>query len=168
LMYIDQQAAHERVLFEKFISQLKNKSGESQQSLFPQSVSLGAADFALLMEMEQEVQALGFRFEVFGKNTVLVSGSPPQIATGREKQLFEGLIEQFKINQAELSVPLPENLARALAKRAATKAGQKLMPEEMRSLADSLMVCKNPNYTPEGTPTFYIFETGKLETYFKR
>lgn len=168
LMFIDQQAAHERVLFEKFISQLKNKSGESQQSLFPQSVTLGAADFALLMEMEQEVQALGFRFEIFGKNTVLVNGSPPYIANGREKQLFEGLLEQFKINQAELSVPLPENLARALAKRAAIKAGQKLMTEEMRSLADSLMVCKIPNYTPEGTPTFYIFETGKLETYFKR
>ena len=168
LMFIDQQAAHERVLFEKFISQLKSKSGESQQSLFPQTVSLGAADFALLMEMEQEVQALGFRFEIFGKNTVLVNGSPPHIATGREKQLFEGLIEQFKINQVELSVPLPENLARALSKRAAIKAGQKLMPEEMRSLADSLMVCKTPNYTPEGTPTFYIFETGKIETYFKR
>lgn len=168
LMFIDQQAAHERVLFEKFISQLKNKSGESQQSLFPQSVTLGAADFALLMEMEQEVQALGFRFEIFGKNTVLVNGSPPQIANGREKQLFEGLLEQFKINQAELSVPLPENLARALAKRAAIKAGQKLMAEEMRSLADSLMVCRTPNYTPEGTPTFYIFESAKLETYFKR
>lgn len=168
LMLIDQQAAHERVLFEKFIAQLKNKSGESQQSLFPQSVTFGAADFALLMEMEQEVQALGFRFEIFGKNTVLVNGSPPQIANGREKQLFEGLLEQFKINQAELSVPLPENLARALAKRAAIKAGQKLMAEEMRSLADSLMVCRTPNYTPEGTPTFYIFETGKLETYFKR
>lgn len=168
LMFIDQQAAHERVLYEKFISQLKIKSGESQQSLFPQSVTFGAADFALLMEMEQEVQALGFRFEVFGKNTVLVNGSPANIATGREKQLFEGLIEQFKINQAELSVPLNESLARALAKRAAIKAGQKLMPEEMRSLADSLMVCKTPNYTPEGTPTFYIFESGKMENYFKR
>jgi DNA mismatch repair protein MutL len=168
LMFIDQQAAHERVLYEKFILQLRNKSGESQQSLFPQSVTFGAADFALLMEMEQEVQALGFRFEVFGKNTVLINGSPANIATGREKQLFEGLIEQFKINQAELSVPLNESLARALAKRAAIKAGQKLIPEEMRSLADSLMVCKTPNYTPEGTPTFYIFETGKIETYFKR
>jgi DNA mismatch repair protein MutL len=168
LMFIDQQAAHERILFEKFMSQLRTKSGESQQSLFPQSVTLGAADFALLMEMEQEVTALGFRFEVFGKNTVLVNGSPAQLSSGREKQLFEGLLEQFKINQAELSVPLPENLARALAKRASIKSGQKLMTEEMRSLADSLMVCKTPNYTPDGTPTFYIFETGKIETYFKR
>lgn len=168
LMIIDQQAAHERVLFEKFMMQLKNKSGESQQSLFPQSITLSAADFALLMEMEQEVTALGFRFEVFGKNTIVVNGSPAQVPAGREKQLFEGLIEQFKVNQSELSVPLPENLARALAKRASLKAGQKLMPEEMRSLADSLMVCKTPNYTPEGTPTFYIFDVGKMESYFKR
>ncbi len=168
LMFIDQQAAHERVLFEKFMQQLKQQSGQSQQSLFPQSVQLSAADFALLMEMEQELNALGFRLEVFGKNTVLLSGTPAHLPTGREKQLLEGLLEQFKINQDTLSVPLQENLARSLAKRAAIRAGQKLMPEEMRSLADSLMVCKSPNYTPEGSPTFFIFEAGKMENYFKR
>jgi DNA mismatch repair protein MutL len=168
LMFIDQQAAHERILFEKFMQQLKSKSGESQQSLFPQSITLSAADFALLMEMEQEITALGFRFEVFGKNTVLVNGAPANLPSGREKQLFEGLIEQFKINQAELSVPLPESLARALAKRASIKAGQKLMVEEMRSLADGLMVCKTPNYSPDGMPTFFIFDSPKMENYFKR
>lgn len=168
LMFIDQQAAHERVLFEKFLGQLRNKTGESQQSLFPQSIQLSAADFALLMEMDQELKALGFMLEVFGKNTMLISGTPAHLPTGREKQLLEGLLEQFKINQSELSVPLQENLARALAKRASLKAGQKLMVEEMRSLADALMVCKTPNYTPEGSPTFFIFESGKMENYFKR
>ncbi|MCZ8215467.1 MAG: DNA mismatch repair protein MutL, partial [Cyclobacteriaceae bacterium] len=94
--------------------------------------------------------------------------TPAHLPTGRDKQLVEGLLEQFKINQSELSVPLQENLARALAKRASLKAGQKLLPEEMRSLADALMVCKTPNYTPEGSPTFFIFEAGKMESYFKR
>lgn len=168
LMFIDQQAAHERVLFEKFLDQLRNKAGQSQQSLFPQTLQLSASDFTLLTEIEQELRALGFILEVFGKNTMLITGTPAHLPTGREKQLVEGLLEQFKINQSELSVPLQENLARALAKRASLKAGQKLLPEEMRSLADALMVCKTPNYTPEGSPTFFIFEAGKMESYFKR
>ncbi|MCU0383909.1 MAG: hypothetical protein MUF68_07550, partial [Cyclobacteriaceae bacterium] len=61
-----------------------------------------------------------------------------------------------------------ENLARSLAKRAGIKAGQKLMPEELRSLIDSLMACKIPQHSPEGELTFFIFDVDKIEPYFKR
>jgi len=168
LMIVDQQLAHERILFEKFLEQTKDKSLQSQQSLFPQSVTFSAADFALVLEMEQEIQALGFRFEIFGKNTLLINGVPANIPSNREKELFEGLIEQFKINQAELALPLRENLARALAKRAATKSGQKLEREEMYALLDSLFACKTPNYAIDGRPTYFIFELNKIESYFNR
>jgi DNA mismatch repair protein MutL len=168
LMIIDQQLAHERILFEKFLLQLGNKSAESQQSLFPQTVVLSASDFAIVLEMEQEIQALGFRFEVFGKNTLIVRGIPASLTSGREKELFEGLIEQFKINQSELALPLQENLSRALAKRAGIKTGQKLGREEMQALIDNLFACKTPNYTPDGRPTFFIFEMNKIESYFIR
>jgi DNA mismatch repair protein MutL len=168
LMIIDQQHAHERILFEKFISQLKNRSAITQQSLFPKAITFPAADFTLVMEMEQEIKALGFRFEVFGKNTLLVNGVPANLPYANEKQLFEGLIDQFKHNQAELSLPLQESLARALAKRASVKAGQKLEREEMQELVSGLFACKSPNYSPDGQPTFYIFDQIKLESYFNR
>lgn len=168
MMIIDQQGAHERILFEKFMEDLKYKSASTQQSLFPKTITFPAADFALIMEVEQEIKALGFRFEVFGKNTVLVNGVPANLKFASEKQLFEGLIDQFKHNQSELSLPLQENLARALAKRASVKAGQKLEKEEMQELLNGLFSCKTPNYSPEGKPTFYIFELSKLESYFNR
>ena len=168
MMILDQQRLHERVLYEKFLDQLKNKSAESQQSLFPQAINLSASDFALVLEMEREIAALGFRFEVFGKNTLIINGIPANLSSGREKELFEGLIEQFKINQSELSVPLKENLARALAKRACIKSGQKLVKEEMQALLESLFACSTPNYSPDGNPTFYIFELSKIENYFNR
>jgi DNA mismatch repair protein MutL len=168
IMILDQQLAHERILYEKFLNQLKNKSAESQQSLFPQAVTLSAADFALVLEMEQEIAALGFRLEAFGKNTVVINGIPPNLPTGGGKELFEGLVEQFKINQSELSVPLKENLARSLAKRACIKAGQKLVKEEMQALMDSLFACSTSNYSPDGMPTFFIFELRKIESYFNR
>lgn len=168
LMILDQQFAHERILYEKFLHQLKNKSAQSQQDLFPQTVALSAADFALVLEMEQEIAALGFRFEVFGKNTLVVSGVPANLPATGGKALFEGLIEQFKANQSDLSIPLKENLARSLAKRAGIKAGQKLMKEEMTALIDGLFACATSNYTPDGIPTFFIFELRKIEGYFNR
>ena len=168
LMIVDQQFAHERILYEKFLNQLKNRSAESQQDLFPQTVTLSAADFALVLEMEQEIAALGFRFEIFGKNTIVINGVPSNLPSGGGKPLFEGLIEQFKINQSDLSIPLKENLARSLAKRAGIKAGQKLVKEEMKALIDGLFACGTSNYTPDGIPTFFIFELRKIESYFNR
>jgi DNA mismatch repair protein MutL len=167
MMIVDQQAAHERILFEKFLGQVRHRTAQSQQSLFPQTITFPAADFALVLEMQQEIEALGFRVEVFGKNTFLVTGVPANIPANREKDLFEGLIEQFKVNQSQLSVPLSENLVRSLAKRASLKAGQALVRDEMRTLVDNLFVCGNPNYAPDGRPTFFIFELNKIESYFR-
>ena len=166
-MIIDQQAAHERVLFEKFINRLKSGTGNSQQSLFPQTISLSPADFAMVMEIENELTALGFRFELFGKNALLISGVPVGCGSN-EKEIFEGLIEQFKINQSELELPLRDNLAMALARRTAVKSGQKLLPEEIQSIVEGLFACSRPNFSPDGRPTFFTFETSKIESYFTR
>jgi DNA mismatch repair protein MutL len=165
LMVIDQQAAHVRILYEKFMTRLKGNPGSSQQTLFPQTVNFSPADFALVMEIEQEIVALGFRFEVFGKNTVLVSGIPPE-GIAAEKALLEGLVEQFKKNQAELAVPVRENLARALAKRAAVKPGQKLTHKEMEAIAEGLLASPNPTFSPDGSTTFFMLDTSKIESYF--
>jgi DNA mismatch repair protein MutL len=167
VMIIDQQAAHERVLYEKFIGQLKGVPGLSQQTLFPQTVTFGAADFALLMEMEKELIALGFRFELFGRSALLVTGTPTD-ANGSEKELLEGLLEQFKKNQRELQLPIHENVAVAFAKRTGIKAGQKLTIEEMNRLVELIFACQNPNYSPEGKPTFFTFDSSKIESHFNR
>jgi DNA mismatch repair protein MutL len=167
LLIIDQQAAHERVLFEKFTNNIKGTAGASQQTLFPQTVTFGAADFALLMEMEKEILALGFRFEIFGKNVLLVTGTPADVPGG-EIELLEGLLEQFKKNQQELQLPINENLAMAFAKRTSIKAGQKLTMEEMNRLVERIFACQNPNYSPEGKPTFFTFDSSKIESHFNR
>ncbi len=168
LMIIDQQAAHERILYEKFLRQIATQSGDSQQSLFPQTIQFSAADFTLIMELEREISALGFRFEVFGKNTLVVNGIPAGIQAGNEKAIFEGLINQFKSNQAELALPVQESLARALAKRAAITSGDKLEQEEMKALVQNLLSCRTPAYSPEGETAYFIFDLSKIGMYFKR
>ena len=167
VMIIDPVAASERVLYEVFQRKLRDKSASTMQSLFPKTVSLGTADFTLIMEMEQEIKALGFQFEVFGKNTIVVTGLPAEASGRDEKELVEGLLEQFKQNQQTLSVPLADNLARSLARRAAVRHGQVLAQAELESLVDRLFACHNPNYSPDGSTTFFIFETSKIETHFR-
>lgn len=167
MIIVDQEAAHERVLYEKYLLCLDNKQGASQQSLFPQTLSLNPADFSLVMEMKDEINALGFLIEPFGKNDVLIKGLPADVANSGEKEMFEGLIEQFKKNKSELSIPKRENLARSLAKRTGMKKGLRMNEEEMTGLIDQLFGCDNANYTPDGSSTFVLLDMDKIQNYFR-
>lgn len=168
LMLIDQQAAHERILYEKYKTTLDKKSGASQQFLFPQTISLNPTDFALVMELEPEFKALGFVFNIFGKTDIVINGIPADVAGSDEKNLFEGLVEQFKKNKSELSIDKRENMARSMAKRASIKVGQKLSAAEMRTIIDQLFACSNPNYSPNGKVIFYILGLDKIAGFFNR
>jgi DNA mismatch repair protein MutL len=166
LMIIDQQSAHERVLYEAFSNQ-RNMSGPSQQSLFPQTLQLSVTDFNLIEEIQDEIRNLGFDFDFFGKDAIVINGIPSKIKPGNEKLLFEALIEQFKQNQTELNIPKQESLIRALAKRSAIKSKQIMEREEMLALVEQLFACSNPNYTPSGKPVFFIFDNNKIQSFFE-
>jgi DNA mismatch repair protein MutL len=168
MLVVDQQAAHERILYEKYLNMLQNKFGASQQFLFPLKIELSHSDFALVMEMEEEIKSLGFVFSVFGNNTIVVNGIPADISSGNEKDLFEGLIEQFKNNRDELSIDRKENLARSLAKRASLKPGTRLTLLEMNTLIDQLFACKNPNYAPNGNHTIVLLDMNRIEKFFNK
>ncbi len=167
LLLVDQQAAHERVLFERYKRSLANKKAMSQQVLFPQHIDLSVGDFQLVMELKEEIAELGFVFEEFGQNTIIIQGVPTNVVNEDEKALFEGLVEQYKWNSQELKLSKSENLAQAFAKRSSMKKGQKMEQEEMNSLIGQLFSCENPNYTPDGRPTFVILGVETIEQYFK-
>ena len=111
LMLVAQQEAHERIMYERFLSMVQRRSGASQQTLFPQTLELNPADFSLVMDMKDEINAIGFEFSVFGRSAVMINGVPADLKTGNEKELFEGFIEQFKKNASELSISTDENLS---------------------------------------------------------
>jgi DNA mismatch repair protein MutL len=168
MVIIDQQAAHERILYEKYQSMLQNKSGASQQFLFPQSIELSPVDFNLVMEMENEIRALGFVFNVFGKNTIVVNGIPADVPNGSERGLLEGLIEQFKYFKSELRLDKKENLARSLARKSSLRPGTKLSLLEMNTLIDQLFACKIPNFAPNGNATIVLMDMNRISKFFSR
>ena len=167
-MLISQQAAHERILYERFLQQLQNHSGVSQQSLFPQSVTLNSSDFELLRELLPDVRALGFDIREFGRNTVVVEGIPADLNNIGEHQLLEQLLEGFKNNLAILKLDKRDNLARSLARNAAIKAGTKLSLEEMNLLIDQLFACQMPNVALNGKPVISTFTLTELLERFEK
>lgn len=167
-MLISQQAAHERILYERFLQQLQNHSGVSQQSLFPQSVTLNSSDFELLRELLPDIRGLGFDIREFGKNTVVVEGIPADISNANEHELLEQLLEGFKNNLAILKLDKRDNLARSLARNAAIKTGVKLSLEEMNQLVDQLFACQMPNLALNGKPVITTFTLNELAERFEK
>lgn len=167
-MLIHQQWAHERILYERFLHQLENHSGLSQQSLFPQSVTLNSSDFELLRDLLPDIRNLGFDIREFGKNTVVVEGIPADINNANEHELLEQLLEGFKNNLAILKVDKRDNLARSLARNAAIKTGTKLSMEEMNQLIDQLFACQMPNLALNGKPVITTFTLNELAERFEK
>jgi DNA mismatch repair protein MutL len=166
LLIVDQQSAHERILYDRYLRQLHFSQGASQQCLFPPTVQLNAGDFTLVMDMLPELYSLGFIVEEFGKDTVLIQGVPADVQVKNEKELFEGLVEQFKNFKNELSLDKRENLARSLSRRASIKKGQKLNPQEMETLVGQLFASQNPNYSPAGNKTFVKLDLSSIHSFF--
>jgi len=167
-MLISQQAAHERILYERFLQQLQNHSGVSQQSLFPQSVTLNSSDFELLKELLPDIRALGFDIREFGKNTVVVEGIPAELNNVDENELLEHLLEGFKNNQSVLKLDKRDSLARSLARNAAIKGGTKMSLEEMNLLIDQLFACQMPNVALNGKLIISTFTLNELAERFEK
>ncbi len=169
VMVVDQQAAQERILYEKYMASLQQrKAGASQALLFPQTIDLSPADATLLKELYAEFQDMGFQFEDFGGNTIILNGIPADVHAANEKELLEELIEQYKNNSATLKLDKRENLARAMAKRLASKLQTRMSDLEMNSLVDKLFACEVPNYTPSGQKTLVIMELNQLHALFQK
>lgn len=166
-MLIDQQAAHERILFEQFQQQLLHNQGSSQQSLFPQTIELNSADFALVQEILPEIHSLGFQLRPFGKTTYIVDGIPADLENINEGQIIEKLLEDFK-NQSDLRLNKRERLAKSLAKNAAIKPGTKLDNEGMAELIDKLFACESPNISLSGKPVIITYTLQELAERFGR
>ncbi len=165
-LLIDQQTAHERILYEDNLKYLRQGRSLSQQSLFPVTIDFPPADAELVGAILVDLRSLGFEMEAFGGNTYIIHGVPAELAGQQpEQQLIENLLEQYKQN-IDLQLDGHESLARAMARGAAVKRGQVLDISEMRSLIDRLFACEQPQTGPNGKRCFITFELDELNRRF--
>ncbi|HLF35088.1 MAG TPA: DNA mismatch repair endonuclease MutL [Cyclobacteriaceae bacterium] len=168
LMIIDQAAAYQRISYEKFMKNLMDRSGNAQRLIFPVTIELNPTDLSLVMEIMGEINNLGFEVETFGGKSVIINGIPSGMNNFSEKEIFENLIEQFKLNRDKLKLDIQENLARSLSRYASSRYIKKLREEEQGLLIDQLFACANPNYTPTGEPVYTIFTLNQIDDLLKK
>lgn len=166
-MLIDQQAAHERILYEKYLDALESQKPVTQKELFTKTIKVTPADAPILKEMLDEINLLGFDIREFGNDAFVVHGVPASITKGIDEQkLIDSLLEQYKAN-LNIHANIKENIARSLAYSAATKRGKSLTVEEMRNIIDELFACKMPYKSPSGKNCFTTFDLEALGKRFE-
>ncbi|MBU2651206.1 MAG: DNA mismatch repair endonuclease MutL [Bacteroidetes bacterium] len=167
LVLINQQKAHQRVLYEKFLKRLEGNSEASQQELFPQNVSFNSNDSELIQELTPYLRKAGFNINQLGRNTFIINGTP----SGSEKQdmqsILEGILETYKNNMNDPGLDQRMNLARAMAMRLSMKPGKFLEKQEMENLINELFSCNVTGIAPDGEKILVLLSMSDLEKMFK-
>ena len=165
-LLIDQQAAAERILYERYLTQLSNRDSATQTQLFPKTVNFSPSDASLLKDMLPEINQLGFDVQDFGNGAFIVHGLPSDWQGNRDEQrILENLLEQYK-NEIDMSLNNAERIAASMARSAATRRGTPLSIREMTELIDQLFACAMPFKSPNGRNCFISYSIEDLTKQF--
>jgi len=164
LIVIDQNLAHCRILFEKYLKELESHSGVSQQELFPQALTLNVNDASLLKELLPELEQLGFVLEQANPTTFMINGTPSDAAGCDAVALLEQILDNYKINRTDLQLDRKLNLAKTMAVQLSIKPQTRLSETEMQNIVDQLFACNVAEVAPNGKKTYVIIN---MEDYFK-
>ena len=168
LVIIDQHVAHERVLYEKFLSYLNEKrSVPSQKLLFPQTLELSLEDFLIFGEIKEWVQKIGFSFTELSGRTILIEAIPADVKVGYEGKVLLEIIDYYRDNEGSEYQP-HEKIAAAFSCKNAIKSGEKLTQREMAALVDQLFATKEPYFCPHGRPVIVTLNLEEIDRKFKR
>jgi DNA mismatch repair protein MutL len=166
LMMVDQVRAHERILYETFLASLSEEQPVAQQELYPQRIELDAAEFALFMEIIDDICNLGFDVRESGDKTIEIKGIPAGFEAKDPAEWMEGFISDYKDRGADPKEKTNERLAASMAKNSSIRGGKVLKQEEMREIMDQLFACKEPGVCPDGRAVFKILQMEDIEKLF--
>ncbi len=167
LYLIDQHAAHERVLFEKFMKQHNGKI-PAQALLEPAVLDMPPAAAGLLNNQLPVLQDLGFQIEPFGPATFRIRAIPALFSSSDPAAAVRVVVEDFEEDESPLQAEIEARLAARICKRVAVKGGQTLSVEEQRALLHDLEACQSPRTCPHGRPTMIHLSVDLLERQFGR
>ena len=168
LYLVNQQAAHERVLYDQFLRQFEHHKTTVQTLLFPRVVEFNAADYTLVYSLLEEIKQIGFDISPFGNNNFIINGVPTTNEKSDPQLILEGLIGNYRLNEQHLKLDKKENLARSMARNAAMRASENLSVQEMEDLLNSLFQSSHPNFLPNGKPVFIKITVAGLQEMFGR
>ena len=166
LLFIDQQSAHERILFEELMesgSEVKNL----RSVIMPSKLSFSPDDAILLNELLNDFLILGFELSGFGNNDFILQSVPADLGHTDLKGAIEQVLESFKNELPARSVSKQQMIARSMARSAAVKRGSILCQEEMESIHNKLMACNMSELSPFSKPTMFVLPFEEIHKKFK-
>ncbi|MDP4266473.1 MAG: hypothetical protein Q8880_03455 [Bacteroidota bacterium] len=166
LMLIDQERAHERILYEKFQESLLTGSGFSQQVLFPNIIEFNKIDFELLKELKEDLLYIGIDISEESENKFSVNGIPPELKDRNIKGILEEFLEKYKNEDGDVMTDKRDKLAKSMARSMSIKSPRTLTENEMNDIIEELFTCKIINKSPYGKTIFCLITNNELELKF--
>jgi DNA mismatch repair protein MutL len=168
LYLIDQHSAHERVLYEQLGAERADSTIASQILIDPLTLQLTPAQHAVLEAKSEDLATVGFKFEAFGAQTVLLRAIPAVMKKGDPRAALISIIDEIEQGEEPLEKTAEARLISSVCKSIAVKGGQVLSLEEMRELVRRLEMTANPRTCPHGRPTMIQLNVAQLEREFGR
>lgn len=166
IVYINQNLAHQRILYEEFLENITVKDAMSQQLLFPLEISFNKSDIELIKEIKEDLENVGFLFDKILDDTIVVKGMPVTIIESQITIIIEQLLEDIKNDIPDTSFSQLDIMAKSLAKSLAIKTGSKLDLKEQEDLVNKLFSCKQPDLSPFRKTTFVTINIDEIDRKF--
>ena len=168
LMLIDQHRAHVRVLFDRYMTQIRQRQGVSQGVLFPELIQLPVSEAAVLESLSDDLAAVGFDLSPLGGGSYAINGIPSGIEGLNPVELVRNMVHTAMEKGSDVKEEVRTILALTLARAAAIVYGQVLSNDEMSNLVDSLFACSTPSYTPDGRTVLSTIREEDIEKLFQK
>lgn len=165
---IDQHAAHEKVMYERFVKEISRNKVTSQNLLPPVVVTLSGSQRQIVEEIEEHLHKLGFEIEPFGGNEYVIKAVPTELFGISEKDLLFDIIDQYSLEGRKATPDTVLSKLATMACKAAIKGNMNISIFEAKALIEELMSLDNPYNCPHGRPTMIFMSKSDVEKKFKR
>lgn len=166
MMILDQNRAHQRVLYEGLLRSLTVKEAVSQQLLFPLQLQFSTSEMEVLQELKEDLEHTGFLFSEFLKGNVQITGVPINVAESEVAMILEQLLSDVQQEVPDTNFSAMDLMAKSMAKSLAIKTGQSLTRMEQEHLVNSLFACKEPSVSPTNRVTFITMSVDDFDKKF--
>lgn len=166
MVIMDQGRAHQRILYEQFLTNMTVNQASSQQLLFPLQMYFSNNELKLIAELQPSLENTGFVFEAFDTDSIHISGIPVNTTESEISMVLEQLLSDLQDGIPDSSFSQNDTIAKSMAKSLAVKTGTYLTEKEQENLVNNLFACKEPNVSPFQKPTFITMRVEDIDKRF--
>ena len=165
LIIINQNLAHQRILYEGFLKSIFESSTDSQKLVFPIEINLSKQQLSMFNKIDSEFKSLGFEFGL-EKNLLKITSVPNQLKNNSIEEIIDDILNDDNDFDKSNSLSHSDFFAKALSKSSSIKSGEKLNSNEQEFLVNQLFSCKEPNLSPYNKQIFITLSKNDIENIF--